>query len=63
MSPLLFTLFINDLALRIKALGKGIDIDVGNVSILLYADQGCSQTLIIQEANSTFLRVSKIDIL
>ena len=38
MSPLLFDLFINDLALHIEALGKGIDIDLENVSILLYAD-------------------------
>ena len=38
LSPLLFNLFINDLALRIKALGKGIDIAQENVSILLYAD-------------------------
>ena len=38
LSPLLFNLYINDLALRIKALGKGIDINRENVSILLYAD-------------------------
>ena len=38
MSPLLFNLFINDLALRIKSLGKGVNIDNENVSILMYAD-------------------------
>ena len=37
LSPLLFNLFINDLALHIKALDKGIDIDLEIVSILLYA--------------------------
>ena len=38
LSPLLFNLFINDLALRIKALGKGVHVDDQHVSILLYAD-------------------------
>ena len=38
LSPLLFNLFINDLALRIKALGKDVHVDDQHVSILLYAD-------------------------
>ena len=38
LSPLLFNLFVNDLALHIKSLGKGIDIDNERVCILLYAD-------------------------
>ena len=37
-SPLLFNLFINDLALRIKALGKGVLIDEDLVCLLMYAD-------------------------
>ena len=38
LSPLLFNLFINDLALKIKSLGKGADIDNERVCLLLYAD-------------------------
>ena len=38
LSPLLFNLFINDLALRIKSLGKGVPVDDELLSILLYAD-------------------------
>ena len=38
LSPLLFNVYINDLALKIDALGKGIKIDEETVSILLYAD-------------------------
>ena len=38
LSPLLFNLFINDLALRIKALGKGVMANEDLISILLYAD-------------------------
>ena len=38
LSPVLFNLYINDLALKINALGKGIKIDDESVSILLYAD-------------------------
>ena len=38
LSPLLFNLFINDLVLRIKALGKGVHVGDQHVSILLYAD-------------------------
>ena len=38
LSPLLFNLFINDLAVCIKALGKGVCLDGDIVSILLYAD-------------------------
>ena len=37
-SHLLFNLFINDLALQIKALGKGVLVDDQLISILLYAD-------------------------
>ena len=38
LSPVLFNLFINDLALRIKALGKGVMVDEDLICILLYAD-------------------------
>jgi len=38
LSPLLFNLFINDLALKLKAVGKGITIGNENVCTLLYAD-------------------------
>ena len=38
LSPVLSNLYINDLALKINALGKGIKIDDESVSILLYAD-------------------------
>ena len=38
LSPMLFNLYINDLAIRIDSLGKGIDIDGVNCSILLFAD-------------------------
>ena len=38
-SPLLFNCFINDLALKIKAVGKGISVDDNErICILLYAD-------------------------
>ena len=36
--PLLFNLFINDMALHIKALGKGVLVDDQLIRILLYAD-------------------------
>ena len=35
---MLFNIFINDLALKIKACGKGVKIDGDTVGILLYAD-------------------------
>jgi hypothetical protein len=38
LSPMLFNIFINDLALRLKAAGKGVLIGDDIVSILLYAD-------------------------
>ena len=38
LSPLLFNIFIKDLALKIKACGKGVKIDDDTVGILLYAD-------------------------
>ena len=38
LSPTLFALYINDLAVQIKALNKGVQIDDYNLSILLYAD-------------------------
>ena len=38
LSHLLFNLFINDLALKIKSLGKGVDIDNERLCLLLYAD-------------------------
>ena len=37
-SPILFNLYINDLALKVKAVGEGIDIGGEKVCILLYAD-------------------------
>ena len=45
LSPLLFNLFINDLALRIKLLGKGVSVEDNLISILLYADD----TVLISE--------------
>ena len=38
LSPVLFNLYINDLALKLNALGKGVKLDDEIVSILLYAD-------------------------
>ena len=38
LSPLLFNIFINDLAVYLKSLNIGIQIDDDNVCILLYAD-------------------------
>jgi hypothetical protein len=38
LSPLLFNLYINDLALKLKATGSGVDIDDENVPTLLYAN-------------------------
>jgi len=38
LSPLLFNMFVNDLAEKIKDTGKGICIDDKRISILLYAD-------------------------
>ena len=38
LSPTLFNFYINDLALKIKEMNMGIDIDGYNLSILLYAD-------------------------
>ena len=38
LSPILFNLFIDDFALSVKALGKGVDIGNEKVCILLYAD-------------------------
>ncbi len=38
LSPLLFNMFVNDLALRIKSLGKGVCINDEHISLLLYAD-------------------------
>ena len=38
LSPVLFNLFINDLALKVKALGKGVPVNDQLVSILMYAD-------------------------
>ena len=37
-SPLLFNLYINDLVTEINLLGKGINVDGRNISMLLYAD-------------------------
>lgn len=38
LSPLLFSMYLNDLALEIKALGCGVDVGGEQVSLLLYAD-------------------------
>jgi hypothetical protein len=38
LSPILFALFINDLATEIKCLNKGVKLNDLNISILLYAD-------------------------
>ena len=38
LSPTLFAIYVNDLALQIKASGLGITVDDQNVGILLYAD-------------------------
>ena len=38
LSPVLFNLFINDIALKVKALGKGVPVNDQLVSILMYAD-------------------------
>ena len=38
LSPTLFALYINDLAQDIKNLGCGIDLEIGQLSLLLYAD-------------------------
>ena len=38
MSPTLFSIFVNDLATRVKALKLGINLGTQNTSILLYAD-------------------------
>ena len=38
LSPVCFNLYINDLALKINALDKGIKIDDESISILLYVD-------------------------
>ena len=38
LSPSLFSIYLNDLAVEVKSLNCGVDIDRCNVSILLYAD-------------------------
>ena len=38
LSPILFNLYINDLASKVKALGEGVDIGDEKVCIMLYAD-------------------------
>ena len=38
LSPMLFNLYINDLALKVDALSKGEEIDDTRVSVLMYAD-------------------------
>ena len=38
LSPLLFSLFINDLAISLKNLGLGVNVDEERVSVLLYED-------------------------
>ena len=38
LSPLLFNLFINDLAIYIKSLDLGVEIDEEKICLLLYAD-------------------------
>ncbi len=41
LSPLLFNLFINDLAIEIKSLDLGVPVGEDSISILLYADDIC----------------------
>lgn len=38
LSPILFAMYINDLTIAIKVLGKGVSTDSEKISILLYAD-------------------------
>ena len=38
LSPTLFSIYVNDLALQIKAPGSGVKVDGQTVGILLYAD-------------------------
>ena len=39
LSPILFNLFVNDFAVAVKVLGKGVEIDDGEkVCIMMYAD-------------------------
>lgn len=38
LSPTLFSLYLNDLAVSIKAMNKGVNVGGKNISILLYAD-------------------------
>ena len=38
LAPIMFTLFVNDLAEEVKGNGYGVDISNGKLSILLYAD-------------------------
>ena len=38
LSPILFNLFINDFAVTVKALGKGIDVGNEKICVLMYAD-------------------------
>ena len=38
LSPTLFALFINDLALEVKEMNKGVYLDYIHIPILLYAD-------------------------
>ena len=49
---MLFNLFINDLALQIKSLGKGVQIDNELISIMLYADD-----VVLLAENSAELQV------
>ena len=38
LSPILFNLFIDDLARKLKAVGEGVDIGGDKLCLLLYAD-------------------------
>ncbi len=38
LSPTWFSLFVNDLALEVKLLNRGVPVGQGKLSILLYAD-------------------------
>ena len=57
LSPTLFSLYINDLAIEIKQMNLGIDIDEVQISIFLYADD---IALIAPDADSLQLMLNKL---
>ena len=59
LSPTLFSLYINDLAIEIKQMNLGIDIDEVQMSIFLYAD---NIVLIAPDADSLQLMLNKLHV-